>query len=285
MTLLTDLIDEGDVCGLLILILLLGVVGGKMIERQPTLQMWGLRFAIGVAIVFALLRGADISYVSASELVSVVLSGLAAGAIVLGPTWIVLAIIGFAHGYYRNLKDAARRAGDDRRRRKEDRKRAREQERQQSKWEREAPQRERAAQEAQQRQLIESQQTETGRHQREDARVACELLYSLREPDIKDRFSREQFDDFVSKYLTDEKPVEIVQKRAAELQTLIQQHYEVIRPAEKFSSLAEVTQWYEDQKRQIEALPIADAYRHDYLVRLNEQYTELSERVMESMGS
>jgi hypothetical protein len=118
---------------------------------------------------------------------------------------------------------------------------------------------------------------------REDALIACELLYALREPDIGDRYPRERFQEFVSNFLSDGKPVDVVERRAVELQLLIQQHYEAVNPPGQFRDLAELTTWYEKQLTLIENLGIADIYKRDYKVQLNERYSDLTARLLESL--
>lgn len=121
------------------------------------------------------------------------------------------------------------------------------------------------------------------RRQREEARVACELLYALREPDISSRFPRKRFQKFIDAYLTGDKSTEVVERRAAELQALIHQHYEAVNPPEQFRSLEEVASWYETQRQQIDNLDIEEIFKADYLVQLNERHDELMETVLRSL--
>ena len=284
MVFLNNLIDEGDICGLLIIIAVLGFVGLKLVERQPKLLTWGLRLAVGTFLVFAIVRFNELESTTTSQLVfRVVLSGLAAGGLVLGPAWIVLSVLGFVHKYYKKLEESGERAARDRQLQREQREREQQRQREQQERERLAPERERAANEAREQQLIEGKRADQENQRREDARVACELLYNLREADIRERFPRSQFQDFVDKYMTDNKAVDVVERRAGELQMLIQQHFETVKPPEKLTNLADLTGWFEDQKREIERLPVADIYRDDYLVRLNERYAELSERILDRL--
>ncbi|MCB9924522.1 MAG: hypothetical protein H6822_20255 [Planctomycetaceae bacterium] len=118
---------------------------------------------------------------------------------------------------------------------------------------------------------------------REDARVACELLYALREHDIEERYPRKRFEEFVNTFVRDDNPVEVVERRAGELQRLIEQHYEAANPPEEFLDLAALTLWYEKQLATIEKLDVADIYKQSYKVQLNERYSELAERLMESL--
>lgn len=284
MSLISHLVDDGDICGLLFLILLLCGIGGKMIEPYDALRVWGIRIATAIFILTALARVLESQNDTPLELAGVVLSSLAAAGLVLGPTWIVFAVVGFAYSGYRRLVDIQKSALQARRRNANWQEAETRRQHEQTERERRARAEADVARQEAQRQLIQATHRNAESQQREDACFACELFYNFREPDVKERFSREQFANFVSKYMNDDKPVDVVQRRAKELQMLIQQHYEAVKPPERFSSLAELTQWYKEQKSEIEQLPVADLYRNDFLVRLNEQYSELSDRLMEAMG-
>ena len=118
---------------------------------------------------------------------------------------------------------------------------------------------------------------------RADARIACELFFSLYAHDIGDRFPKQSFDDFVRRYLGDEQPPELVEERAAQLRESIQRHYEQVNPPEKITDLGQLARWYEKHKRKIERLSVGDSYKQDYLIQLNERYADLTQQLLENL--
>jgi hypothetical protein len=118
---------------------------------------------------------------------------------------------------------------------------------------------------------------------RTDARIACELLYRLYSHDIGERFPEDSFDDFVRRYLGDEHPPQLVEQRAAQLRESIQQHYEQVNPPEKITDFGQLARWYEKQKKKIERLDVGQTYKDDYLIQLNERYTDLTQRLLEKL--
>lgn len=278
-----NLIAEGNWLALVFVAAVLAYIGQAIVQDRSLMKPWGMRIATVAFIVFAAKRALQYGAPGSEDLVAAVLHGLLAGAIVLGPAWIVLAGVGFCNDRWGEMQQAASRRSEQRRREREVRQRQRELARQERERERLAPEREIAAREAAERQLVVEQQRQIESHRRENARVACDLLYALREPDIGERYSRERFEQFVSTYLGDSKPIDLFERRAAELQQLIQQHYEAVNPPEKFRNLAELTTWYEEQLTHIENLSIADVYKREYSTQLNERYSELTERLLESL--
>ena len=76
----------------------------------------------------------------------------------------------------------------------------------------------------------ENETQEEAQRRREEARTACERLFVLHAPEIKDRFPRETFDGFVTKHLGDGRPVEYVERRAKDLQEIILDHLRKVVP-------------------------------------------------------
>jgi hypothetical protein len=118
------------------------------------------------------------------------------------------------------------------------------------------------------------------RLRREEARKDCELLYALYASELGDRFSRAMFDAFLDKYLNDSQPAEAVERRAKELQQIIRQHLECVRPGPR--TLTELTRWYEKQKREFEQLPDGPM-RRSALAKLMRRYSDLSDELLEDM--
>jgi hypothetical protein len=95
MTGLINLIEDGDICALIFLIGVLFTVGQLFVAREPRLMDLGLRVAAGTAVLYA---GATLwqeGISQAAQVARVVVRSLAAGGVILGPAWIVLAISAF----------------------------------------------------------------------------------------------------------------------------------------------------------------------------------------------
>jgi hypothetical protein len=161
---------------------------------------------------------------------------------------------------------AARQAAEARRREEAERQR-----RDREDWERAAPERERQAR----------AEAEAERR-RCDARAACEYLYHLLAPEIGARFTRAMFDDWLRKYLTDGHPPEVVEERARQLQTLLQQHLAKVERPPTFKTLSELAAWFDRQKRDIDALPDVKL-RQRMLAMLKERYEDLAARFLEEL--
>lgn len=120
------------------------------------------------------------------------------------------------------------------------------------------------------------------RRRREDARSRCEALYHRHAPEIGARFTRYSFDDYARKYMGDGRDPDEVEERAAQLQAIILDHLERVRPAPTFRSLGDIAAWFEEQKRQLAALP-DDRLRETMLARLKARYTELTTEFLEGL--
>jgi len=92
MNYVTGLIDEGNLCGLLAVLLIMAGVGQRMVQNQQELQLWGVRIAAIAFVVFTIMRIIEFGVPTTSDLLSALMVGLLAGALVLGPAWIGLAI-------------------------------------------------------------------------------------------------------------------------------------------------------------------------------------------------
>ncbi len=117
---------------------------------------------------------------------------------------------------------------------------------------------------------------------RENARARCEVTYHLHAPEIGKRFTRPMFDDYMRKYMGDGRDPDEVEERAAQLEALLQEHVERVRPAPKFRSLEDIARWFEEQKRQLAGLP-DDRVRQTLLAKLKARYTELTTAFLEEM--
>lgn len=275
----SDLIDQGDFCPLILVIAILSAIGVKMTQRHWELHTWGIRIAAVAFVLFAIMDLLRVKSPTAQDLLWALVRALFASALALGPAWIILAICGFLYTNLKRARNQARIRADKRQRKRQAEQQERQAERQEREFERSAPEREQARREA--AELHEEELKAAAR--RENARVACELLYNLYAPDLLDRLPRDAVDDFVAKYMRDGQPIELVEERAAQLQAMIQQHYEQVRRPGKFTDLGQVTRWYEKEKDKIVQLDIDQSFKDDYLVQLNERHAELAQRVLEKL--
>lgn len=211
-----------------------------------------------------------------------VLSLITVSSMSVGGSWIGLAVV----AEIRRKQEEKRQEDvqksnhemEERRRRDQDEEHAR-----QLRWqqEREAPVR---RQEAEREEAENGAQAEAMRR-REDARVGCELEYSLHAPDIKDRFSRADFDAYLNKYMTDKHSPDHVEERARQLKAIIDQHVQKIEPArnQKRKTLTELAQWFEETRTGIQAQAIPDNFKKAQLAQLNVRYQALVQEVLEEM--
>lgn len=113
---------------------------------------------------------------------------------------------------------------------------------------------------------------------RENARTSCELLFMRNAPELDARFTRQMFDDFVARHLSDGFPPEYVEQRAEELKSLIRLHLAKANPRRK--NLAELAQWFLDEKQQIQEAAIADDDKQLLLAQLEERCVRLQEEYL-----
>jgi len=284
---LLHIIDTGDVCALGLLILITIIAGAAMIGANATLKLWGQRIAAGAFVLYFIYGFAQFEPSNAEDWVYIAFRGVLAAGLALGPSWIVLSIVGFVYEHYLKMSRVAHARAVTRKHNREQRREQRRQSQQQT-AEPLSPEKEEAVLEAE-REAEEQRRREVQRQielskRREEAIAACEVLFHLRAPDIGNRFSREQFDEFVKKYMGEGKPIEVIEDRAGDLQQLIQQHYESVHPPMRFTDLSALTAWYERQREQIRSLSIKDVYKKDFLIRLNERYAELTQETLENLS-
>lgn len=118
---------------------------------------------------------------------------------------------------------------------------------------------------------------------RTDARSQCELFYNMHAADIHDRFPRESFDRYMQKYMSDAESPDVIERRAIELQGVIEKHCEVKGLSEKPQSIDQLAQWFIDEKGRIESLPLDERMRATHMAHLNMRYAELSQEILEKI--
>ena len=116
---------------------------------------------------------------------------------------------------------------------------------------------------------------------REDARAECDALYALAAPEIGTRFSKKDFVEFVSKYMTDTLPPEVVEERAEQLKGIIRHHWERIEPPRQ--SLKELSEWFEKRMSELQSVP-DEKLRKTLIVQLKVRYSDLTSTMLSEMS-
>lgn len=284
---LTHLINDGDLCPLIFLICLLVPVGRMFVAHDSRLAEWGLRVAAGTAIIVAAMTLLEEGISEAGPLARVVVRSLAAGALILGPTWIVLSVGAFFHAQYQRLTSAARtqaavRKREREREREEKQREANEREQQRKRdaeWERTRPERERAAEEAAERTRLETERKQqevqlklSDRMRREDAKLQCLLVYDRNAPALAKSFPRDRLDQYFTAYMSETHAADAVETRAKQLIVMLEElageHGH--RSKAKFQSLADVAAYFHQQREQIQSLPYGPDVVDSLVVVLNQ---------------
>ncbi len=163
------------------------------------------------------------------------------------------------------------------RQRAEQREAEREQRRRNAEWERDRPQREREAHEAALRAETEARVKGTAQKRREDARAECDALFSFAAPEIGTRFSKQDFAEFVSKYMADAASPEVVEERGEQLKGIIRHHWERIEPPRQ--SLKELSEWFEQRMGELQSVP-DERLRKTLIVQLKVRYSDLTSNML-----
>lgn len=279
-----DILNDGNLCYLMLLIGILASIGQRVAAAQPRLHLLGLRLAFAAFLAYCAYAAVRFSPRSAEEFVGIALRGLLAAGLALGLSWTLLPAAAFVYCYtlgpffgkVGEWSRAAFRSAAERRARckEEEQKRLGQEEYQRLEQERE---RNRPLEEARARANAEAQR------RRQDARVACEVLYNLHAPEIGTRFPRELFHEFLARHLGDNHPPEYVEERSRQLQEIIRAHLERVEPPKKKRTVEELAAWYATMRETIERQPIDDRQKRVQLAQLNLRYRDLVNDVMETL--
>ena len=291
-----DPLANSDVCSLTLLLGVLGLVGHYVVGSNVRLRSLGWQLGFGVAVVAVV--GAFWARIpkGAEEWLGVVIRALLLGAFAVTIAWITAppVFLVYGQGVERPLHWLQQLIGD-RKRRRNARKGAQEEaerrRRAAEEWDRQAPQREAARREHEAaeaaRQLEREEQARKEaecQRRRDESRARCEIVFALVGPDVSDRFTKAEFQLFMQRYLGDDRSPEYVEERGQQLMELIYKHLELVDPRRRFASLAELTNWYQRQKEQLE-LVSDERLKRTLIARLNGHYAELSTQLLEEMHS
>ena len=270
-----EAIQNGDFCGLVFFSAIVIFVGDRMINSQPAMRIWGLRITAVAFVGFTVSHISQNGGSTPSDLALAAIIGLLGGIVTLGPVWILLSIVGFLGGYYRQAASSASSAAHQRQLEREKKAAEKKRLQEQIDWERNAPERERVRQEESERRKVEAKQNMESQKRRTDARADCEMLFQLYAIDISSRFPREALDEWIKKYMDDDQSPDDVEQRAEQLRKMIIHHREAVKPTPKFNSLSELAVWFQEQRAEIESLPVADRVRRMLFANLNIRNSEL----------
>ena len=273
-----------DVCALAMLAAVLCYAGSFVVQEQPLLRQRGAYLGLITVVGLVGWRVLELQTLEPKILLPIVVSGLLAGAAVAGAAWIALPVAAYLWSLTgapmeRAWSDSRRRA----RLRREDRRRQKAQrvadKRRQAEDRALAPQRERERREAEARALVAAEasrqqaaQQAAERLVRDELRTRVELYYNLHRPELGQRFTPAMFEQFVQKYLGDDRPVEVARLRAAQLEQLLAGHLEKIVPPKRSQTLEELTVWLQEQNGRIDGVP-DESLRELLRAMLLEQYT------------
>ena len=278
MKVILEMLESPDLA-LLILIGLLAFIGGKMTAGMPDLKSWGNRSSAAAFLIYAAYGIHKYQPDNAVGLLNVAVSGVVAAGLMGGGSRILLGAWAFMttppasllarwiqvlkknHASERMQRERAMQVNQDR-----------------ELCERSAPERERAKQEA----AADAKTKAQAQKRRAGARAQCEFLYHLYSPEIESRFPRSKFDDFVAKYLSDRESPEEVEAHAEQLRTILDTHVKKADPRSRFKNLRDLTNWYEEQKTQIDLLP-EGSLKGSLFALLHARHAELSFQVLEEL--
>lgn len=272
---LLQLLDNTSVGGLLMLVLALLFLGNKTSADMPRIRAFCFGLA-ALTFVAHVVRVFSRQQHYGGDLTEATVRGLLMTGLVLGITWILLPIACTLHVWLQQ------------------RLREQSQQRQQARKHSEAEQRRREAeaqlasqspeQEQKQREMEgRTRRTAEAQQAREEARAACELLYQLHAHALGERFPRAIFDDFLKRYLSDDRPPEYVAQRAQQLQEIIKRLADAVSPPVAPASIAEMTAAYKRQREALEATDLESEAKASLLLTMEQKFFERLEKKLEEL--
>jgi hypothetical protein len=128
------------------------------------------------------------------------------------------------------------------------------------------------------------QKRASAQKRRADARTRCELYYNLHAPELSKRFTHGQFTDYWNRHFGDEHPPEYVEERSRQLLDIMQKHLEKAGHTEQKKSLADIAQWFLEEKTKIDALPLNPEDKEQMIADLEARFTQLQQKYIRSMN-
>jgi hypothetical protein len=137
--------------------------------------------------------------------------------------------------------------------------------------ERAAPERERQRQEAE----AEAARRVAAERAKADTKAAVLLAFSQHAPVLGDRFPRATLDEFVTKYMSDSEPLEVIQRRGRELIEVMERQRKTVEPGERTVDLDTLGRWYADQLEKVESLTLDDDAKEILRGMLGDRFDDL----------
>lgn len=261
--------DQGDPCALGLVVIIVLLIGHH-VAGEAELR-WSGRLAVAAFVAYWVSRFAASSSRQAEDLFTITVRATLAAGFALGVGWLILPLGTSAvrYGFMVPL-----------RRSREEKEAAHRRQAEQDQWrvQQEHQRREQERQDSERRQASERTLTEAqARQLRENARFECENLYRLLAHDLQDRFPPELFDAYLTKYLSDDLPVDLIEQRVREFQQFLQQHLEKVRPSAG-RGVDALALWYQRQRDDILGSTLDDDRKDELLAELEDQYAELLKR-------
>jgi len=125
------------------------------------------------------------------------------------------------------------------------------------------------------------EKTEREARRRDEARSRVELFYASRGPSLGERFSKAVFDDFVQRYLGDNRPAEDVERRASQLLEALQQQVDHGAPKPKQSHLDEILRTRKEQMDRLDTEDLPEEMQDTLKSILEQQLYDRLQRVMQ----
>ena len=273
---LMEILIEGELLALILIACLIYKMGRLSILHHPRLRNGGYASALIAFISFLHYELVSYGVSDAGMLLSFVIRALLAAGMACGGVWILLTILGFLWGSIHSLIQALhqqlrqyRLTIAERRREREHRiererhsaKEESERLRREQQWLAESPERK----QTEQQQLLEQRE-------REEIILECHLLYDQHAHTLKDLYTAEKFQDYLHQYMSGSTPLELLKRRAEQLQNLLQS---ILKRAggslHPFGSLEEITQFYQEQKEVVASLDCDEATQQSFLAQINRQ--------------
>lgn len=277
---LNDILHQGDLCSLGLTLAILLWVGHRLRGRSDE------RISVGCAglafLGYAVYDFKSSRWLDANELLHLAIRSLVAAGFVLGLAWICVPL--FMWGKHILIEPLLQKlsfwkAGvlvkkvlrEQRRWQEEEDRRARQAA---ERWEQERPEREK-------QQRAEAALRQEEYQAREEARADCEFLYSIHEPELRERFPRSQFEAFLTKLTS--KSLKEVPAFASKIKALIQGHLQKVEPTFGRKNRKELKEWFDRERALIEQFEDDEDMKATQLYFLKERYDELSRSLFKEM--
>ena len=98
-----------------------------------------------------------------------------------------------------------------------------------------------------------------------------ELFFNVNAPELATRFTRDMLNDYLTRYMGDERPAELAEERAETLLGVIRQHLDKVAPRPQVQTLDDVLATFEARMRKIRESGLEEEDKQHLLIQLEEQ--------------